>query len=791
MIVSTGEFTGISLTIFVIYFTFTTYHTYIKEVRTGGFMETVGTIENTAVEKSYTHSFSVEGMTCASCVRIVERTLKKMDSVSYVSVNLATEKALVLSEKPLDLEEIKRKITETGYAYRDQGPTEDLLTRRFRAARRQFILALTVTIPLMILMILHMSGIHIPGFLYMELIAAAFVLFVPGITVLKGAYIAVSHKHTNMDTLISLGALFSWATVGPALFGMPIMSFGSISAMLIAFHLTGKYIESRLKYRAAADIRTLLDVQSKDALVLTPDGKELTVPVESVKSGSLVLVKTGERIPLDGIVSRGTALVDQSMISGEPMPVRRDGGKEVIGGTLVTQGVITVEVTKVGEDSFLSNMIKLIEEAQSASVPIQAFADRLTNIFIPVVFSLAVLSAAAWGFLYPFLQGYLSSISAYLPWIISDAGAFSSAAAVFVAVLVIACPCALGLATPMALIAGSGAAAKRGIIIKDGEAIQGAKDIEVILLDKTGTITSGKPVVSETNLTFDDLQAVAAVEKFSTHPLAASISAYAAAKSDSTLPDNLPEAEQIEETAGKGISGLVNGFTYFLGRPLADNPDYTRHMETGATVIGVWKTKSGVWKDTAPIGYIAISDTIKPEAKKVIAILKKSGITPVMVTGDQETTALAVAKQVGISTVHAGLHPEDKLEILRSYQKAGKKTAMVGDGINDAAVLKAADLGIALGTGTDLSIESADTVIVSGSLTRIPDTMDLSRLTFQKIRQNLFWALFYNAVALPLAMAGLLHPAIAEIAMTFSSINVILNSMKIRSFTPQLEDTNE
>jgi len=735
-----------------------------------------------AAEKSYTQTFSVEGMTCASCVRIVERTLKKMDGISYVSVNLANEKALVLSEQPLDLEMIKQKIADTGYTFRDKAPTEDLLTSRFRAAKKRFILALAVTVPLMILMILHMSGIHIPGFLYIELAASAFVLFVPGISVLKGAWIAVSHKHTNMDTLVSLGALFSWVTVGPAIFSLPILSFGSISAMLIAFHLTGRYIESRLKYRAAADIRTLLDVQSKDALVINPDGKELTVPVEAVNPGSIVLVKTGERIPLDGIVKTGTALVDQSMISGEPLPVRRKGGggEEVIGGTLVTQGVLTVEVTKVGEDTFLANMIKLIEEAQSASVPIQAFADRLTNIFIPIVFSLAILSALAWGFLYPYLQGYLGSISTYLPWIISDAGAFSSAAAVFVAVLVIACPCALGLATPMALIAGSGAAAKRGIIIKDGEAIQGAKDIEVILLDKTGTITSGKPVVSETNLEFDDLQAVASVENYSTHPLAAAIAEYAAAQSE----NKLPEAEQVVETAGKGISGLVNGSTYFLGRPSADNLDYTHLMETGATVIAVWKNEK-------PVGFIAVSDTIKPEAKKVITILKKSGITPVMVTGDQEITARSVAAQVGIDTIHAGLHPEDKLKILRSYQKAGKKTAMVGDGINDAAVLKAADLGIALGTGTDLSIESADTVIVSGSLTRIPDTMDLSRLTFRKIRQNLFWALIYNAVALPLAMAGLLHPAIAEIAMTFSSINVILNSMKIRSFKPQLEDTHE
>jgi P-type Cu+ transporter len=745
-----------------------------------------------ASEHNYTQSFSVEGMTCASCVRIVERSLKKLDGISYVSVNLATEKALVLSDVPIDQELVRQTVEKTGYGYQAESPAEDVLTRRFKAARKRFILALGVTIPLMVLMILHMSGIHIPGFLIVELVGASFVLFYPGLHVLSGAWIAVSHRHTNMDTLVSLGAVFSWITIPFALAGLPIMSFGSISAMLIAFHLTGRYIESRLKYRAASDIRSLIGAQEKDALLITPEGKELSVPVEAVKPGSIILVKTGGRIPLDGIVKSGSALVDQSMISGEPVPVRCDVGSEVIGGTLITQGVITVEITRVGEDTFLANMIKLIEEAQAASVPIQAFADRLTNIFIPVVLALAVISAGFWWAFYPSLQGYLQAVSSFLPWVMGGAGAFSSAAAVFVAVLVIACPCALGLATPMALIAGSGAAARRGIIIKDGEAIQGAKDIEVILLDKTGTLTAGRPTVSGTDLELNDLLAAAAVESFSTHPLASAIVEYAVQQSADRSGDrsgslsadrSLPKAEQADEVAGKGITGVVGKDTYRIGRPPAERADYARIMQSGATVVAVWKNEE-------PLGYIAIADAVKPEAKAVIGVLKKLGITPVMVTGDQEVSARAVAALVGIDTVHAGLHPEDKLEILRSYQKQGRKTAMVGDGINDAAVLKASDLGIALGTGTDLSIESADAVIVSGSLTRIPDTMDISRLTFRKIRQNLFWALFYNAVALPLAMAGLLHPAIAEVAMTLSSINVIVNSMRIRAFVPQLEDEN-
>lgn len=733
----------------------------------------------------YQETFSVDGMTCASCVRIVERQLKKIDGISYVSVNLATEKAMVLSDKPIDIEGLKEKIAETGYSYKAESPTEDLLLTRFRLARKNLTRALAVTLPLTVLMILHMSQVTIPGFIFMELVGGAYVLAVPGRRVLNGAYIAVTHKHTNMDTLVSIGAVLSWLTVPLVLLGMPIASFGSLSSMLIAFHLTGRYIESRLKYRASTDIRQLLSAQSTTAnlVIEHSDGSSdvQRVSVETVKEDALLLVRTGERIPLDGIVQTGAGYVDASMVTGEPIPVPVREETEVVGGTILTSGSIYMKVTHVGDDTFLSRMIKLVEDAQSSQVPIQALADQVTKVFIPIVFSIAILSAASWALFYSQLYPYLNTMSELFPWISTEGGAISTAASVFISILVIACPCALGLATPMALVAGSGTAARQGMIIKDGEAIQGAKDLQIILLDKTGTITLGHPEVVHTTLNRAQLTAVAAIETHSTHPLALSIQNYV----KQTLGTaTLPEAADVKETAGEGMSGTVDALLYRVGRPRETTPEMTAYMEQGATIIEVT-----VNEQTA--GFIAITDPVKADSAQAVELLLRQGITPVMVTGDQQKTAESTAAQVGITTVHANLHPEDKLEILRSYQKEGYSVAMVGDGINDAAVLKAADVGIALGTGTDLSIESAGIIIVSGALTKIIDIIAISKRTFRTIRQNLFWAFLYNIIALPIAAAGILHPAMAEIAMTFSSINVILNSMRIRTYDAVSEQSDQ
>ncbi len=725
-------------------------------------------------ETSYQKVFSVEGMTCASCVRIVERQLSKVEGVSYVSVNLATEKALIISEQPIESELIEETIKKSGYTYLDQVPSEDQIQSRFLKVRRQLIQALIVTIPMMILMIIHMSGVMIPGFHLLELITGLFVLIVPGRGVLKGAFIAVTHGHTNMDTLVSMGAILSWLTVPLLLFGLPILSFGALSSMLIAFHITGRYIESRLKYRASTDIRSLLTAQSPTANLITSSENQAMsyeeVTTETVKKGARLFVRTGERIPLDGTILDGSGYIDTSMVTGEPTPVAIETGTQVIGGTILTSGSLIIVIDHTGEDTFLSRMIKLVEEAQSSHVPIQALADRITKVFIPIIFSIAILSSLLWFFFYPQWLPFLERASQLAPWIDLSGGALSTSLSVFIAVLVIACPCALGLATPMALVTGSGTAAKRGIIIKDGEAIQAARDISILLLDKTGTITEGRPKVIHSTIDTRYYPLITTLERHSTHPLALAI-----LESLESKEENQPEVQDIKEISGLGVVGIFEGELYTIGRPVTITDEMRTFMKEGATVIACRKGDE-------ELGYFAITDQIKPDSKEAIERIIASGITPVMVTGDQQTSADSTAAAVGITKVHAALHPDDKLEIVRSYQKRGYTVAMVGDGINDAASLKAADVGIALGTGTDLSIESAGVIIVSGELCKISDTIELSKRIFTTIRENLLWASLYNLIAIPIATAALLHPGIAEIAMTISSINVIVNSMRIRSF---------
>lgn len=717
-------------------------------------------------EKNIT--FSIKGMTCASCVNRVENNIKKIDGIKYVSVNLATEKAFVTVEKGLEFETIESAVKNAGYEASKDIPTENELEKRFIEKRKNLKITLIVTLPLVFLMILHMIGIMIPFFVFIELIVAGFVLFYNGRETLKGAWIALSHFHTNMDTLISLGALSAWLTSLMNILGMDIFSFGSLAAMILAFHITGRYIEARLKQKASKEIRSLLSMKVSNANVLDKNNNIKVVPVETVKKEALVLVRTGEKVPLDGIIIEGKANIDESMVSGEPIPVNKKIGDEVIGGTVVNSGLIKFKVEKVGEDTFLNQMIKLIEEAQSSKVPIQALADKITKIFIPTVFSLALISAVIWFFNYDSFLPFLERTSDILPWINPYKGNLSTAVFVFVSSLVIACPCALGLATPMALVTGSGVAAKKGLIIKSGEAIQLAKDLDVLLLDKTGTITEGKPKVIETNIPQNEYNIIASIEDNSVHPLAKSI----VEKAKSDFYFNKLKITDIEEISGQGVKGIYNNNEYFVGKPQKKD-DYGDLMSRGYTLVEARKNNQ-------IIGYIAISDPIKEDSIKAIKQIKKAGITPIMVTGDNHITAKKVAFEVGIDEYIAGVKPEEKVKIVRENQYKGLKTGMVGDGINDAAALKSADIGIAIGTGTDLAIESADIVIIKGELSKVFDSINISKITFKKIKQNLFFAFMYNIIAIPLAMTGLLHPLIAEIAMIFSSINVILNSSRIR-----------
>ena len=707
-------------------------------------------------------SIRVTGMTCATCARMVERSLKKVEGVSFAAVNLATETVfVVVDDANLPQSRLEEAIVKAGYGFSYDAP-EELENRRYREARRNLTVSWAVTAPLMALMVFHMMGRHIPGYTWMELVGGLIVFAGAGLATFKGAWIALSHRHANMDVLVVFGAVAAWATALLHLVGLPLASFGALGPMILALHITGRFIESHLRDRATKEIRGLLDLQAREARVINDDGSELLVPIEAVKEGLRVLVRPGERFPADGRIDDGRTSVDESMITGESLPVTRDRGELVTGGSLNLTGAVTVEVTRVGEDSFLAQMIALIQEAQGAKIPIQAFADRVTNVFVPVIVSLALVAGLTWFVGSRALAPLLDWADGFLPWVTSVRDPLSLALFAFITTVVIACPCALGLATPMALIAATARASRHGLVIRNAEAIQTSRDVAVVVMDKTGTITEGRPQVVAHDLSDEDLAAAAAVESRSSHPLARAIC--------DAVADH-PQASDVTEEVGQGVSGTVGGRRYFVGRP-DDGEIYRSHLDRGRTVVEVRK-------DGERAGFIAIEDPLRDDAVEAVRRLKELGIRPVMATGDNEHTARAVASRAAIDEVHAGVRPEDKLDLVRGLQARDVKVLMVGDGMNDAAALKGADVGIAIGSGTDLAIDSADIVIVRGGISSVAEAVTISRKTFSIIGQNLFWAFAYNVIAVPLAMAALLHPIIAETAMAFSSISVILNSQRI------------
>jgi len=706
-------------------------------------------------------SFSVTGMTCITCANTVENSLKKIEGVKFASVNLATESAFLISEKDISLEKIKKAVEETGYGISTE-PAEDLEKKRYNLARKNLIFSWIITFPLSVLMIFNMIGYTVPYFVLIELIFGGIVIFYSGRETIKGAWIALTHFHTNMDTLIFIGSLACWITALLSSLGLSIISFGTIGTMIVTIHLTGRFIESHLRDKAAKEIKALIKLQAKEARVIFSDG-ESTIPIEAVKVGFLVLVKPGERIPVEGKVEEGVSSVDESMITGESLPVSKNKGSKVTGGSLNLTGTFKVRVNKIGEESFLSQMIDLIKEAQGTKIPIQAIADRITLWFVPTIITLALVSGIIWYFQFNEFQGFLSYMRGLFPWILNTDSSVSFAVFAFISTIVIACPCALGLAIPMALVSGTGLAAKKGMIIRNAEAIQTSKDIKIVMMDKTGTITQGNPHIFSHSLSKEEMKIVAGIESNSNHPLAKAISSFQ--KSNIKL-------EKIEEISGEGVKAVVKGNEYFIGKPKSTEK-YLGLLKEGKIVVEVYKNDIN-------IGSISIEDPIREDSDKAVLKLKNLGIIPIMLSGDNLKTAQAIAHQVGIKKVYAGVKPQDKLNIIREYQQKGSKILMVGDGINDAASLKGADIGVAIGEGTDLAIDSADIVIVKGGISRIVDSIEISRKTFQIIKQNLFWAFFYNSIVIPLAMAGLLHPAIAEGAMAISSITVILNSLRIK-----------
>ncbi|MEJ5327957.1 MAG: heavy metal translocating P-type ATPase [Candidatus Bathyarchaeia archaeon] len=746
------------------------------------------------MEELETVTLRIGGMTCAACAQIIARELKNTKGVKAANVNLATEKATVSFDPAVtSYAKIKKVIEDTGYQVLGREDKkarfEEEVAREqqtLQAAKRRAYIAWALTLPIIAWMIPDMFlGVTWPSqevFNIGMVVLAAPVIFIAGFATYRSAAKAVWHRNANMDVLIMLGTVVSFLT-GPASFFTPLANYAGVSAMIMAFHLTGRYVEAKAKGRASQTIRRLLELEAKTARVIR-NGEEVEVSIDEVEAGDLMVVRPGEKIPTDGIVVEGESSVDESMATGESMPVLKKPGDAVIGATINQRGLLRVKATRVGEDTFLAQVIRMVEEAQGSKVPIQELADRVTSYFVPTVLSLALLTLVLW-LAFPQVIGSVSIwASQFLPWVNPNLSVVSLAIFATVATLVIACPCALGLATPTVLMVGSGMGAENGILIRRGEAIQTLKDVKVIVFDKTGTITRGQPEVTDIIPAeeFNEkevLRLAASVEKGSEHPLAEAIIRKAEEKGL-----ELYALEQFEAVAGRGIKAQLKGKgTILLGSRTfmeEEKIDYGSLEPALQRLEAEAKTIVLVAKDDQCVGIIAEADTPKEDAAQAIEELERLGLQTVILTGDNRRTAEAIARKVGISNVLAEVLPDKKVAEIRMLQEEAGLVAMVGDGINDAPALTQANVGIAIGTGTDIAIEAGDIVLVRGNLSDVVKAVKLSRATFQKIKQNLFWAFFYNMIMIPFAMLGLAHPVIAEAAMAFSSVTVVTNANLLR-----------
>ncbi|MCK5052100.1 MAG: copper-translocating P-type ATPase [Candidatus Cloacimonetes bacterium] len=729
-------------------------------------------------------TMKIGGMTCASCSASVEKALKKVDGVSFANVNLATEKATVkFDPDQANYNQLLEAVHNSGYEVVEEQEKDKELTA-YDQARKKMIGAWLFTIPIALWMIPEMffnrmfpseTVFHL-GMIFL----AIPVLFIIGRKTYISAFRSITHGSANMDVLIALGTGAAFFT-GLLRFFLPIASFAGVSAMIMSFHLTGRYIESKAKGKASQAIRKLLELGAKTAIVIRSNS-ELEIPIEEVIIGDIMLIKPGSKIPTDGEIIVGKTTIDESMATGESMPIKKRIGDKVIGATINQSGLIKVKATKIGKDTFLSQIIKMVEETQGSKVPIQEFADKVTGIFVPVVILLAILTFISWLVFNQQLQQVVIWASNFLPWVNPELSVITQAVFATVAVLVIACPCALGLATPTALMVGSGMGAQRGILIRKGEAIQTMKQVKVIVFDKTGTITKGKPEVTDIipfNISKNALlQYAASIEAGSEHPLASAIVEKAKIEKLELFP-----VEDFQANSGKGISGKIQDKFILIGnrKMFTEEEINTNKIEEKIKFLeDQAKTVMIIGYDNKIIGLIAVADSLKDDSISAISKMHKMGVQTVMLTGDNEITANAIAKKVGIDYFVSDILPERKVaEIIKLQDKFGI-VAMVGDGINDAPALKQANIGIAIGTGTDIAIESADITLILGNLSAVITAIKLSRATFKKIKQNLFWAFAYNIISIPIALLGLLHPIIAEIAMAISSITVVTNANLLR-----------
>ena len=757
-----------------------------QEARGGTALPEPVLLDKSELGKTQTVTLAVGGMSCASCVATVEKALNRLPGVKTATVNFAIEKAIVeFDPRVSPVAALEKAVTDVGYEVRhEEAGSEDLAEAELRRASNRLVWAWILGLVPMLLMVLHgVFMVHVPGMIWIDVAFCAAVLVGPGWTTIRGAWGSVRAGSASMDVLIVLGVGAALVSGVAVLAGLPIKSFADAGGMVMAVFLTGRYIEARAKGRASQAIKKLVALGARTARILSTEGVEKEVPVAQLAPGDVMVIRPGEKIPTDGRIVEGSTSVDESMATGESLPVEKKAGDEVIGATVNGTGLIKVAATRVGKDTFLSQVIKLVEQAQGTKIPIQTFADKVTARFVPVVLLVAAATFAGWFFLTPSLKPMLVWAATFLPWVDPNLSVVSLAFLAGVAVLVIACTCALGLATPTALMVGSGMGAERGILFRSGEAIQTLKDVNAFVFDKTGTITQGRPAVTDVIPAAgveraDVLRMAAAVEQGSEHPLAGAV--IAAAEADKLV---MPQATDVQAVPGQGIKGTVDGVQVAVGKELLlKECGVDCSALTGAAAELQKRARSVLYVAAGgrPLGVIGVADTVKPDSADAIAGLKVLGIVPVMLTGDNRETAEAIAREVGIERVVAEVLPAQKQQVVMDLQKEFGSVAMVGDGINDAPALKAANVGIAIGTGTEVAIESSDVTLVRGSLTGVVSAIKLSRATFVKIRQNLFWAFAYNVVAIPLAMLGLLHPIMAEVAMALSSINVVTNSLRLR-----------
>jgi len=717
-------------------------------------------------------TLDITGMTCASCVRRVERALSKVDGVETASVNFAAETARVTLVQPVATANLLEAVEKAGYGAAESQPDNDRTAERAEHARRTLItllLGAALAIPTVIIaMGMDIAGLSIGGDPLFTgrllLVLATPVQFGLGWRFYKGSYTSLRHLNPNMDVLVALGttvayAFSAWVVLDQKNYHM----FFDVSSAVLVFITMGKYFEEKSKSTASSAIRALLGLSAKSASVLR-DGQEVELPLEQVRVGDLFVVRPGQRVPLDGVIQAGESTIDESMLTGESIPVERRTGDHVIGGTVNQNGVIRAEATAIGADTALSRMARMVEDAQGSKAPIQKLVDLVASVFVPVVIVIAAAVFLGWGL-------FGSS------WI--DAMVYA------VAVLVIACPCALGLATPTAIMVGTGMGAERGILVKNAEVLERTRGLDVVVLDKTGTLTEGRPQASEVvPLGAMSEQAllilVAAAEAPSEHPLSRAI-VDAATESGYELP----EATAFEALTARGIAATVEGKRIVAGN--------TRLLEEQGIAAGalardeasrleaMGRTVIFVAADGELVGLVGISDEVKQNAPRAVQALHALGLRVIMMTGDNERAAATVAARVGITEFHSQVRPEDKLELVRALQAEGLSVAMVGDGINDTPALAQSDIGIAMSTGTDVAIEAGAITLLNGDVSKIAEAITLSRATLTTIRQNLVWAFGYNVIAIPIAAAGLLNPIIAGAAMAFSSVSVMANSLRLRT----------